>query len=1554
MHRVGNSKGARGETVDCARDTRMAAVLLRLNAPAVALLALATQSAPAIAQEQESSRLIDTPAETFAMAPGGVDMRTGRYAYSDTDLATGGEGSAALTLTRTLAESVPGHAQPFGNFSHNWNIMVSELRVAYDRPRLSGADYRIFVHFGGRSQTYRSRAQWSGFGQESGGGLAPLTYSGDRASSSVVYTYQAADGTVAVFRPLGQGDCSSERRCAFVSQITEPDGTVFTFDYVATGSPTGGAQRLRSVTSSRGYALLFEGEGSRVTKACLVNLALSPLPSSCASGALATATYAYTASAPTRLASATGPDGSVHSFSYAAAAENETDMSFIRPGESAPWLVNRVRLASDEQGIAQEIVERQSFADGRSYTYAHGRAPITHDSPLPAVVGGSYTDAFNRRTEVPFAWPLLHGAGNPGSPCTPAPCPPSTPDDFLNWVYQQTPGPVRITDPLGRTTILNYCDPVPMANLPPGEMNRCVVVPLVSFTDPEGAKTELEYDGHRNVIRVTRRPRPGSTLAPIVTSAVYDTGNPRSASRPLSMTDARGNITTYTYAPEHGGMLTMTGPAPADGGPRPQIRHAYAQLQARRVDGSPAGLPVWVRTQTSSCRTSAATGNSCASAGDEVLTTYDYGPQTGPNTLLLRGQAVTAVDGGVATTLRTCFAYDPLGRRISETGPGAGLTSCPDGPPTAAVPHTASTRYDAAGRVIGTISADPDGTGPKPHLAVRNSYDPAGRLVRVETGTLASWQSENVAPAYWPGFSILRTAETRYDVMGRKVREWVREGPSGLVRMMTETSYDLAGQPACVATRMNPAAFVLAAAPLPDACAAGAPGPDGPDRIVRNLYDAAGQRLQLRVGVGSGAEAAEATWTYNLAGQVTAVIDGNGNRAELRYDGHGRQSCWLFPSPARSWGYTDTTPATALETAGGVNADCAGNGDYEAYGYDPNGNRTSFRRRNGQTIGYGYDALNRLTVKDLPGAAGDTVFGYDLRNLMTHAIFAASGEGIVNAHDGFGRLAASTSTMGFVGRTLSYRYDLAGNRIRITHPDGTFFTTAYDGLNRPDWAYDQTGYALHHYVYDAHGRLVARSQGNGGGNDYGRDALGRLTLMTQVMAGTSADAWITFGYNLAGQLASTSRDNDAYAWTGAQALSRPYAINGLNQYDSAGAPGAEATFDYDANGNLILETPPLGGSTAYTYDTENRLVSASGARNAALRYDPLGRLYEISNGGTATRFLYDGSALVAEYNGNGEITHRYVHGAGADMPLVDYVGASLTQPYYLHADHQGSIVARSGAGAAVQAINAYDEYGLPNPGNQGRFQYTGQIWLAELGMYYFKARIYSPTFGRFLQVDLIGYEDQFNLYAYVRNDPVNLTDPTGLLAAGCQSVTGSRIPDCGAREEAQDFVGEHYGSLSEEGQAALVDSAASYISGSGSLDDVRATRDVWLASDQSRPTISAGRTDSLGYYTLASGVIGGSPSNAIEVVVHHLYDVRIITRFGASTPAGALNPLTGAFSYSFLNVWDRPISGQVISGPIGVPFDRILDIPRDAYRLRIQPFALTPRGTQVIIRGRRL
>lgn len=114
----------------------------------------------------------------------------------------------------------------------------------------------------------------------------------------------------------------------------------------------------------------------------------------------------------------------------------------------------------------------------------------------------------------------------------------------------------------------------------------------------------------------------------------------------------------------------------------PQKRYEYAQRYAwvKNSSGSyvQAATPVWVKTKERFCKTTAASGASCAGgASDEVVTDYDYGPDSGPNNLQVRGVIVTATNSsGVLESQRTCYGYDVNGRKISETKPAANMGAC--------------------------------------------------------------------------------------------------------------------------------------------------------------------------------------------------------------------------------------------------------------------------------------------------------------------------------------------------------------------------------------------------------------------------------------------------------------------------------------------------------------------------------------------------------------------------------------------------------------------------------------------------------------------------------------------------------------------------------------------------------------------------------------------------------------------------------------------------------------------------------------------------------------
>jgi RHS repeat-associated protein len=229
------------------------------------------------------------------------------------------------------------------------------------------------------------------------------------------------------------------------------------------------------------------------------------------------------------------------------------------------------------------------------------------------------------------------------------------------------------------------------------------------------------------------------------------------------------------------------------------------------------------------------------------------------------------------------------------------------------------------------------------------------------------------------------------------------------------------------------------------------------------------------------------------------------------------------------------------------------------------------------------------------------------------------------------------------------------------------------------------------------------------------------------------------------------------------------------------------TYAYDNNGNVTSATD-AGGTTHYYYDYENRLVQVNfaGGGSATYKYDGQGRRIEKNINGVITRYLYNGSDMIAEYDGSGVLQAKWVHGSGLGEPLAMQRGANV---YWYHGDGLGSVTEVTDGTEALVEQYLYDSFGnmdvydgSGNPLTQtaigNPFAYIGREYDYESGLYYLRARYYSPEQGRFLMRDPI--QDltvpspfiPMNLYMYASNNPTLRKDPSGLFAFPCFLAQG--------------------------------------------------------------------------------------------------------------------------------------------------------------------------------------
>ncbi len=547
----------------------------------------------------------------------------------------------------------------------------------------------------------------------------------------------------------------------------------------------------------------------------------------------------------------------------------------------------------------------------------------------------------------------------------------------------------------------------------------------------------------------------------------------------------------------------------------------------------------------------------------------------------------------------------------------------------------------------------------------------------------------------------------------------------------------------------------------------------------------------------------------NDLGQCVSVTDPDGSSATFDYDTRGNVIAITDPQQhssrffrvrafnrlSRVTDALDRRTEYTYDQGGNLTAIAYPDGTRETWVRNVQGMPTTWTNRRGRPVTFEHDVAGRLTRK---GYADGTsaIYRFDARgNLLECEDAGGVTRFTYSEHDYMMRVDYPGQ------RWLAFTYDPLGRRIATEDQLGHRLDYAYDASSRlRQIASDSV--ALVDYAYDALGRLARKTLGNGVSSDYTYDAAGRLLTLTNHIPGgevlshfaytydrrgrrtalqTQYGTW-TYTYDPAGQLtrAVLSSTDDAipnqdltYEYdalgnrvrTTANGIETACAANNLNQYTTVG----NRTYAHDLDGNLIEETGPEG-TTIYTYDDENRLVSVTrGADEWRATYDAIGNRVALDENGAARQFVYDPAGLgnlVAEYDAAGNLLSRYAHGLGLVSRWTPTDGAG----YYTF-DPMSNATELTDETAALQNAYAYRPFGdlllehqsIPNP-----FTFMGEVGTVAdpTGQYHVRHREYDAFTGRFTSMDPLGLgSGDMNFYAYAGNQPTMAFDPTGLF--GC-------------------------------------------------------------------------------------------------------------------------------------------------------------------------------------------
>jgi len=538
-----------------------------------------------------------------------------------------------------------------------------------------------------------------------------------------------------------------------------------------------------------------------------------------------------------------------------------------------------------------------------------------------------------------------------------------------------------------------------------------------------------------------------------------------------------------------------------------------------------------------------------------------------------------------------------------------------------------------------------------------------------------------------------------------------------------------------------------------------------------SFTNASGETLTLsytsygQTGTVTNAEGDTTTYEYDILGRLTKTINTLEHEVVYQYDAAGKLLSLKDPAGnATSYEY---------DQYGRVSKFTHSSGKSFSYSYDKLNRVTSVKDNFDQETNYSYDKAGNITKKTIGSSSID--YYYDAAGKIIRAYDSDSRQNVYLSYDKDGQVSQERQH----DKAIDYTYDLDGNLISLTSLDTIIdysrnklgnLTSLTDGTDTFSFSYDsnglrksvsypnnlQTSFTLNEasrliglnngieqisYSYDKTG-LVTQTVVDGNTTDFTYDDIGRLTS-----AGTDSYSYDVAGNNL---------NNSAKFNTSSNQLSE-------NNTHS---------FEYDDYGNLSKKTEKANGNyKIFSWTVWNQLskVEYFDNENNSLKkieffYGPLGRRLSKTVDGETTKYLYSGKNLIAILDNSSRLLFRVIHDEFTDSPL-SIVDNTAAKRYYFHKDHLGSIVGLTDSDGNIVEDYSYDAYGntvktaTVETGNP--FAFTARE-MDDSDLYYYRARYYDPTTGRFLSEDPVGIESgDFNLYRYALNNPLNFIDPSG-------------------------------------------------------------------------------------------------------------------------------------------------------------------------------------------------